>query len=108
MRYTDTYAPGKFVQRMKEAKIMEDMPIEDRIWKFRQTFMAGKKYPAKDFYNWHHTLTGSCEMGRNEFARKHAIDIEKDMMTPEEFIRLTENAYGGAVIRQMKAEMEKV
>lgn len=41
-------------------------------------------------------------MGRNEFARDHGIDLENDAMTPEEFIKLTENAYGREVIRQLK------
>ena len=92
-------------QAALEAKIMEEMPIKDRIAKFIKTFKAGEKYSAKDFYNWHHILTGSCEMGRDEFAREHGIEVETAMFTPEEFIALTENAYGGKVIRMLKEAM---
>lgn len=52
-------------------------------------------------------LTGSCEMGRQSFARDHEIDIEHDMMTPEEFIDLTKDAYGGSIIRKLKEAMEE-
>ena len=89
-------------QEALEAKIMENMSVEERIDKFIAEFKSGQKYPARDFWNWHHMLTGSCEMGRNEFARDHGIDLENDNLTPEEFIKLTENAYGREVIRQLK------
>ena len=89
-------------QEALEAKVMENMPVEERIDKFIAEFKPGQKYPARDFWNWHHALTGSCEMGRNEFARDHGIDLENDALTPEEFIKLTENAYGREVIRQLK------
>ena len=41
-------------------------------------------------------------MGRWQFARDHGIDVERGSMTPEDFIRLTENAYGGSTIRKLK------
>ena len=103
------FAHGETIQEAQNAlmeKIMENMPVEERIADFMKAFTSGETYPAKEFYSWHNRLTGSCEMGRKEFAREHGIDIENDAMTPEEFIRLTENAYGGEVIRQLKAAME--
>ena len=60
-----------------------------------------KEYKAQIFYDWHHKLTGSCELGRNEFIKQHNINLD-DVMTAEEFIKLTENAFGGEVIRQLK------
>jgi hypothetical protein len=59
-------------------------------------------YPTKDFFVWHHRLTGSCEMGRREFARQHNIDIENGKMTVKEFVRLTRNAYGGDTIQMLE------
>ena len=41
-------------------------------------------------------------MGRRQFARDHEIDVEHGSMTPEDFIRLTESAYGGSTIRKLK------
>ena len=103
------FAHGRTIpeaQAALEEKIMENMSVEEKIEKFLALFKPGVKYPAMDFYNWHHTLTGSCEMGRQSFARDHEIDIEHDMMTPEEFIDLTKNAYGGSIIRQLKEAMD--
>ena len=79
------------------------MYIEEKIELFKERFPdVNKKYPVKDFYQWHHNLTGSCEMGRKSFAKNHRIDIENDMMTVKEFINLTENAYCGEVIKELK------
>ena len=41
-------------------------------------------------------------MGRKSFARNHNIDIKNDMMTVKEFMDLTENAYCGEVIKELK------
>lgn len=43
----------------------------------------------------------SCLMGREQFAREHEVDLEASM-TVREFIKLTENAYGGSTIRKLK------
>jgi hypothetical protein len=59
------------------------------------------KYPARDFFDWHHRLTGSCEMGRNEFCRGHGIDLEKGMYTVEEFVAMTRDSYGSAVVARL-------
>ena len=93
----------KEAQSALEEKILDDMNIEEKIELFKEKFPdVNKKYPVKDFYQWHHNLTGSCEMGRKTFARSHNIDIENDMMTVKEFISLTENAYCGEVIKELK------
>ena len=92
-------------QAALEAKILENEPVEERIERFAAQFKIGQEYPARQFYDWHHTLTGSCEMGRKEFAASHGIDIDKDMMTPEAFVQLTEHAYGGSVIRMLKERL---
>lgn len=104
------FAHGDTIHAAMDAlrdKLFEDMPIEKRIEAFIGEFTPGVKYSVRQFYDWHHRLTGSCEMGRTEFALTHDIDLEHDMMTPEEFISLTENAYGGNVIKQLKAAMNK-
>lgn len=103
------FAHGKTIPEAMaalEEKIVDNMPVEEKIEKFMEVFIPGTKYPAMDFYKWHNTLTGSCEMGRNAFAKDHGIDVENGWMTPEEFIALTENAYGGSVIRKLKEAME--
>ena len=83
-----------------EDKLFEDMPVEERIDAFAAEFKPGAPRTVVDFYAWHHKLTGSCTQGRDAFARDHGLKMD-DAMTPEEFIRLTCNAYGGDVIRQL-------
>ena len=93
----------KEAQSALEEKILDDMDIEEKIKLFKENFPdVNKKYPVKDFYQWHHNLTGSCEMGRKAFAKNHNIDIKNDVMTVKEFMNLTENAYCGEIIRQLK------
>lgn len=90
-------------QSALEEKIIDDMDIEEKIELFKEKFPdVNEEYPVKDFYQWHHNLTGSCEMGRKTFARSHNIDIENDMMTVKEFMDLTENAYCGKIIKDLK------
>ena len=83
-----------------EDKLFEDMPVEARIDAFAAEFEPGAARTVADFYDWHHKLTGSCTQGRDAFARDHGLKMD-DAMTPEEFIRLTCDAYGGRVIRQL-------
>ena len=88
-------------------KLFEGMPTEERIERFWSEFKLGKKYPAQLFFDWHHRLTGSCEMGRRQFAEDRGIDVETAEYTPEEFIALTEHAYNGQIIKQLKEAMPK-
>lgn len=88
-----------------QEKIFKNMNAEEAIEEFLKKFDLDKKYPAKDFYRWHHILTGSCEMGRNEFVNSHEIDLENGLYTVKDFIELTKNSYGSEVIMQLEAEI---
>ena len=83
-------------------KLFEDMPEEDRIKAFVEEHKPGVPIPNRELFDWHHRLTGSCLMGRNEFVARHGIDLDGET-TPEAFIRLTEHAYGGDVIRKLRS-----
>lgn len=84
------------------SKAMEQMPLEERITKFKEEFPdTNKKIPARKLWTWHHTLTGSCEAGRNNFARENGINIDTDSFTVREFICLTLPAYGTAAIMDL-------
>ena len=82
-------------------KMFEDMPEEDRIHAFVAEHKGGVAYPNTDLFDWHHRLTGSCLMGRKAFVTDHDIDMDGST-TPEDFIRLTEHAFGGDVIRKLR------
>ena len=84
------------------AKRLEKSPVEERIAKFRDEWPdPDVKIAALLLWEWHHILTGSCETGRNAFARDNGIDIQNDSFTVREFITLTKNAYGSDAIRKL-------
>ena len=87
-------------------KAFKTMPEEERIAEFWKCHQKGVKYPAKDFFEWHHKLTGSCEMGRNTFAKEHGINLDSDMFTVAEFVKLCETSYGGEIIRKLNEDGE--
>ena len=84
------------------AKHQCNMPLEERLDSFiKEHPDMDARYDGMDLFKWHNILTGSCEMGRRSFCQDHSIDPEKDSFTVEEFVRMTCNAYGGDVIRQL-------
>ena len=103
------FAHGNTLRGAMEAmrdKLMEDMPEDERIDAFLRETNRKKPYPAQYFYDWHHRLTGSCDMGRKAFAKDHGIDLKNGTMTLHEFLELTKNAYGGEVIRRVLQRLE--
>lgn len=82
-------------------KLFYEMPVEKRIMEFWKCHKRGIKYPTKDFFEWHHKLTRSCLMGRQQFAKDHGVDLEGEM-TVEEFIALTKNSFGGDIIKRLE------
>lgn len=100
----NTFAHGRTLRDAMSSlrdKLFDEMPERDRISAFVESHKPKTPYPNKDLFDWHHKLTGSCLAGRNEFVSQHGIDLDGET-TPEEFIRLTEHAYGGDVIRKLK------
>ena len=105
------FAHGETLRAAMEAlrdKLLEGMPLEERIEEFVKAHEWGKAYPSADYYDWHHKLTGSCEMGRSEFAAAHGYKLTADeLLTVEEFIDLTKGSYGGDIIRRMREAYNK-
>jgi len=104
------FAHGETVKEARQAlqsKMFENMDTDEAIDKFIDTFKKGKKYPCKDFFDWHHYLTGSCEMGRKSFMQDNNITFD-DSFTVDEFIDLCEDAYGGEIIKQLKKRWDEI
>lgn len=98
------FAHGKTAKNAVEAlqaKIFENMDSDEAIEAFMQKFKHGEKYPGTDYFEWHHYLTGSCQMGRESFVRSHGINLE-DEITVDEFISICENDYGSEIIKELK------
>ena len=85
-----------------QGKYDQNKPLSERIAD------TVAKYPTLDtvvshaeLYALHHTLTGSCRFGRDEFATNHGLDPEQGEMTMRQFINLTMDAYGGDAIKEL-------
>ena len=90
-----------------EAKEMGEMPIEERIEKFIEVFgPLDSEHTGKEFYDWHHILTGSCRMGRDKFCEENGIDLTKKYSV-RYFLNITKNSYGGDIIKQIINELTK-
>ena len=99
------FSHGETIHKARESleiKLFQNMNVDEKIELFIKNFNFNEQYPAKEFYDWHNKLTGSCEMGRTIFCKNNGIDIEKDNMTVKEFIELTEDDFGGSVIKKIK------
>ena len=105
-RAGEFYAHGVTLREaMEEAreKYEDNLPEEERIRRFMERYSTLDTIAScRDLFEWHHTLTGSCKMGRTEFVNARGIDVEHDTMSVANFIRLTENAYGGETIQRLK------
>ena len=104
------FAHGDTLKKAEAAlqeKIFDTMDTEEKITAFLERFDLDVKYPAKDFYEWHHKLTGSCEFGRNAFCKNHDIDLENGLYTVQEFIEITRNDYGSSIIEQLAERIEE-
>ena len=87
-------------------KIMENMPEEERIDAFVKEFPEyNKPYDNEKLFDWHHKLTGSCEQGRRAFVKSKRLSLD-GKTTIKDFIKLTENAYCGSVIKNLKRRYE--
>lgn len=104
------FAHGKTLKdavKDAEAKEMGEMSIEERIEKFIEVFGSlDSEHTGKEFYDWHHYLTGSCRMGRDKFCKDNNIDLEKKYSV-KYFLNITKNSYGGDIIKQIINELTK-
>jgi hypothetical protein len=83
-------------------KMFEDMPEEERIAEFiKEHPDKDRLYSHKDLFDWHHRLTGSCEMGRKAFMKDHDLSMDGES-TVSYFIEITKNSYNGSVIRNLE------
>ena len=100
----DIFAHGSTIKEAEDAlheKIMENMDEGEAIEKFVEHFKPKTLYRNSEFFEWHHYLTGSCRMGRENFCANHGVDMD-GQSTPEYFIELTKNDYGGDTIRKLE------
>ena len=107
----NSFAHGKTLKEAvadAEAKEAERLPVEKRIEKFIEVFGSlDSEHTGKEFYDWHHILTGSCRMGRDGFCKSHNIDLAQKYSV-RYFLNITKDSYGGDVIKSIKEKYEKI
>ena len=105
----DSFAHGETLESAfadAQKKAYDNMPIERRIEAFNARFPDRNiKIPAKELFDWHHILTGSCLMGRKEWCNAQGINVETDTFTVNEFIELTKESYGGDIIKKLSTSV---
>lgn len=101
----NSFAHGKTIKEAvayAEEKELKEMPVNERIEKFVMTFGSlDSEHTGKEFYDWHHILTGSCRMGRDEFCEVHNVNLNKKY-TVRYFLNITKNSYGSDIIKQVR------
>ena len=104
VKWNNLFAHGDDLHQAMAAlrdKMFDDMPEEERIAEFiKEHPDKDKAYPNQDLFDWHHRLTGSCMAGRNAFVKDRGLSLDGET-TVTEYIRLTENAYNGDVIKHL-------
>ena len=105
VRIGDSFAHGETIhdaQRDAMQKHMSNAPIEERLKMFTDKFPSlDTKVAAKELFDWHNVLTGSCLMGRKQWCKDHGINVETESFTVKEFIELTKDSYGGSTIKEL-------
>lgn len=105
-RAGNEFAHGETLRKAIEDaqdKRTRKIPLKERLAEFKAAFPEwDTPYSNSDLYRWHNVLTGSCRMGRDEFAREHGIDVEGGKMTVREFISLTKHSYGGKAVSSLR------
>ena len=73
-----------------QEKLYDDSTEEERIAAFKSKFPEyDTPYPNRDLFAFHHVLTGSCRMGREQFCANHGINMEAST-TVREFSHINE------------------
>lgn len=74
---------------------------EERIEAFKKQFPEyDVKYNNRDLFIYHHVLTGSCRMGRESFMSNKGLSLD-GKTSVREFVKLTQDAYGGDIIKKL-------
>ena len=88
-----------------QEKYFSSFDFEQKKEQFLKLFEEKGKLSVKELYFWHGALTGSCRFGRSEFQKEHNLK-DDDLLSLSEFIKLTENSFGGEKIKLLKNKGE--
>lgn len=84
-----------------QEKLYDGSTEEKRIEAFMKQFPEyDVKYDNMDLFVYHHVLTGSCRMGREAFMSNKGLSLD-GKTSVREFVKLTQDAYGGDIIKKL-------
>ena len=84
-----------------QEKLYDDSTEEERIEAFKKQFPEyDVKYNNRDLFVYHNVLTGSCRMGREAFMSNKGLSLD-GKTSVREFVKLTQDAYGGDIIKKL-------
>ena len=84
-----------------QEKLYDDSTEEERIEVFKKQFPEYDiNYNNRDLFVYHHVLTGSCRMGREAFMSNKGLSLD-GKTSVREFVKLTQDAYGGDIIKKL-------
>ena len=84
-----------------QEKLYDYSTEEERIEAFMKQFPEyDVKYDNMDLFVYHHVLTGSCRMGREAFMSNKGLSLD-GKTSVREFVKLTQDAYGGDIIKKL-------
>lgn len=110
VKESNEFAHGKTLREAFAAlqeKLYDSATEEERLQAFKKKFPEyDTPYSNADLYAYHHVLTGSCKMDRDNFKEQHGLSLDGEM-TVREFVELTKNSYGGNIIRELPNVYDK-
>ncbi len=104
IKHNNLFAHGETLHEARKAleeKIFQDMDVDEKIEMFLKKFKPNEKYKGSVFFDWHHKLTGSCDLGRKHFVQNNNLSLD-DKYSVDDFIKLTKNSYGKEIVEQLE------
>ena len=102
-KYHRSIAHGESVKdalRDAQEKYFSSLDFEDLKKKLLAEFSEKGALTVAELFKWHGLLTGSCTFGRQQFQEENDLK-DSDKLTLKQFVKLTENAYGGEKIKEL-------
>jgi hypothetical protein len=110
-KYNNFFAHGETARealRDAENKYISSRSFEEIVAAFKAEVSPTKHYPVRYFSDWHGRLTGSCKLGRIDFAKAHSLDLDKDKISLNEFFDLVRSSYGAEKIKQVESLLSNI
>ena len=105
MKKDDIYAHGETlheVHKIVQDKFDKKISVKERINKFKEHFPDfSVKVLAKELFEWHYYLTGSCKLGKLSVVANKNIDLNHDLVSVNEFIEMSRNKFGWDIISML-------